>query len=169
MQQNNLEHKTDTDYSYETFDTVYSFWKEGQTSALWVVEPSASYYLCPCMCLMSSKLQLWIQHQRPLKKTTKIQKRLMTGTLKEETKRGGQRKAKRHTSHTNQEKRRKLVLLMLGDNFTHSPLMLHGCKSWNLIVIMRGLKQASPTNTIFLSITEAKACWKAILTCYMKN
>jgi hypothetical protein len=106
MQQNNLEHKTDTDYSYETFDTVYSFWKEGQTSALWVVEPSASYYLCPCMCLMSSNLQLWIQHQRPLKKTTKIQKRLMAGTLKEETKRGGQTKAKTHTSHTNQEKRR---------------------------------------------------------------
>lgn len=68
MQQNNLEHKTDIDYSYETFAAVYWFWKEGQTSALWVVEPSASYYLCPCMCLMSSKLQLWVWHQRPLKK-----------------------------------------------------------------------------------------------------
>jgi hypothetical protein len=86
MQQNNLEHKTDIDYSYETFDTVYSFWKEGQTSALWVVEPSASYYLCPCMCLMSSNFGFNIKDL----KRNKTQ-RLMAGTIKEETKWEGQR------------------------------------------------------------------------------
>jgi hypothetical protein len=62
------------------------------------------------------------------KQNTKIQKGLMAGTIKEETKRGGQKKAKRHTSHTNQGKGRKLVLLMVGGNFTHSPLMLLECK-----------------------------------------
>ncbi len=47
-------------------------------------------------------------------------------------------------------------------------LMSHACKSWNLIV-MGGLEQASPANIIFLSIVEAKACWRAIVTCYLKN
>jgi hypothetical protein len=40
-------------------------------------------------------------------------------------------------------------------------------KSWDLIV-MGGLKHA-PTNVIFFFIAEAKACWKAILTHYLKN
>jgi hypothetical protein len=53
------------------------------------------------------------------KQNTKIQKRLMAGTIKEEKKRGGQRKAKRHTSHRNQEKGRKLILLMVGGNLIH--------------------------------------------------
>jgi hypothetical protein len=34
---------------------------------------------------------------------------------------------------------------------------------------MGGLEQASPTNAIFLSIIEAKAHWKVILTRYLKN
>jgi hypothetical protein len=42
------------------------------------------------------------------------------------------------------------------------------CKLWDLIVV-EGLKQASHVNTIFLSIGETKACWRAILTCYLKN
>jgi hypothetical protein len=42
------------------------------------------------------------------------------------------------------------------------------CKSWDLIV-MEGLKQASPTNAIFLFIVQAKAGWKTILTRYLKN
>jgi hypothetical protein len=42
------------------------------------------------------------------------------------------------------------------------------CKLWNLI-IMGGLEQGSPTNAIFLSIIEVKACWRAILTSYFKN
>jgi hypothetical protein len=47
-------------------------------------------------------------------------------------------------------------------------LMLLTCKSWYLIV-MRALEQTSPTNTIFLSIAEAKARWRAILTRYLQN
>jgi hypothetical protein len=41
-------------------------------------------------------------------------------------------------------------------------------KSWDLTII-GGLKQASSPNTIFLSIIKAKACWKPILTCCLKN
>jgi hypothetical protein len=42
------------------------------------------------------------------------------------------------------------------------------CKSWNLIV-MRGLKQTSFANIIFLSIAKAKTCWRIIITCCPKN
>jgi hypothetical protein len=42
------------------------------------------------------------------------------------------------------------------------------CKLGDLI-IMGGLEQASSVKTIFLSITEAKAHWRAILTSYLKN
>jgi len=45
--------------------------------------------------------------------------------------------------------------------------MLHPCKLWDLI-LMGGLEQASLANTIFLFIAKAKACWRAILTCYLK-
>jgi hypothetical protein len=34
---------------------------------------------------------------------------------------------------------------------------------------MGGLEQTSPANAIFLSIAKAKAHWKAILTCCLKN
>ncbi len=47
-------------------------------------------------------------------------------------------------------------------------LMLPACKLWNS-VIMGGLEQTSPANTIFLFVTEVKACWRAILTCCLKN
>jgi hypothetical protein len=34
---------------------------------------------------------------------------------------------------------------------------------------MGGLEQASPANVIFLSMAEAKACWRTILTsCFEK-
>ncbi len=49
-----------------------------------------------------------------------------------------------------------------------APLMSVACKSWDLIV-MGGLEQASPINAIFLYIVKAKAHWRAILTCYLKN
>ncbi len=42
------------------------------------------------------------------------------------------------------------------------------CKLWDLI-IMGGLEQGLPTNAIFLSIIEVKACWRVILTRYLKN
>jgi hypothetical protein len=45
----------------------------------------------------------------------------MTGTIKEETKREGQRKAKRHTTCKNQEKGKKLVPFVVGSNLTHGP------------------------------------------------
>ncbi len=45
--------------------------------------------------------------------------------------------------------------------------MSPACKLWDLI-ITRGLEQASSINAIFLSIVEAKACWRAIVTC-LKN
>jgi len=47
-------------------------------------------------------------------------------------------------------------------------LMSPACKSWDLIV-MGGLEYTSFVNAILRSIVEAKACWRAILTCYMKN
>jgi hypothetical protein len=52
----------------------------------------------------------------------------------------------------NQEKGKKLVLLMVGGNFTHGPFNV-ACMQ-----IMSGLKQASSVNTIFLAIIEVKAC-----------
>jgi len=48
-----------------------------------------------------------------------------------------------------------------------APLMSSTCKLWDLIVV-GGLEQASLANTIFLSIVEAKACWKTILTRCLK-
>jgi hypothetical protein len=45
----------------------------------------------------------------------------MVGTIKEETKREGQRKAKRCTTRRIQEKGRKLVPFVVGGNFTHGP------------------------------------------------
>jgi hypothetical protein len=45
----------------------------------------------------------------------------MAGTIKKETKKEGQRKAKRHTTRRNQEKRRKLVPFVVGGNCTHDP------------------------------------------------
>jgi hypothetical protein len=83
-----------------------------------------------------------------------------------EGKREGQRKAKRHVACMNQ--RRELILLMVGSYLTHNLLMSPTFKSWDLIVI-RGLEQASHANAIFLSIAKAKAHWKAMLTCYLKN
>ncbi len=55
------------------------------------------------------------------KATQKSNKRLMVGTIKEETKREGQRKAKRRTTCRNQEKGKELVLLVVGGNLTHGP------------------------------------------------
>jgi len=83
-----------------------------------------------------------------------------------EGKREGQRKAKRHVACMNQ--RRELILFTVGSYLTHNLLMSPTFKSWNLIVI-RGLKQASPANAIFLSIAKAKAHWKAMLARYLKN
>jgi len=55
------------------------------------------------------------------KATQKSNKRLMVGTIKEDTKKEGQREAKRRTTHMNQEKGRELVPLVVGGNFTHTP------------------------------------------------
>ncbi len=49
-----------------------------------------------------------------------------------------------------------------------APVMSPTCKSWDLMV-MRGLEQTSLANTIFLFIAKVKACWKVILTRYLKN
>jgi hypothetical protein len=52
----------------------------------------------------------------------KSNKRLMARTITRETKKEGQRKAKRSTAHRNQTKRRELVLLMVvGSYLTHGP------------------------------------------------
>jgi len=46
--------------------------------------------------------------------------------------------------------------------------MSPACK-WCDLIVMGGLEQASFANVIFLSIAKAKACWKAILRCCLKN
>jgi hypothetical protein len=51
----------------------------------------------------------------------KSNKRSMVGTIVGETKREGQRKAKRCTCHKNKIKGKKLVLLVVGSYFIHSP------------------------------------------------
>jgi hypothetical protein len=48
------------------------------------------------------------------------------------------------------------------------PLLSLTCKSWDLIII-GGLKQISLTHIVFLFVAKAKACWRAILTCYLKK
>jgi hypothetical protein len=50
----------------------------------------------------------------------KSNKRLTTKTIIGETKREGQRKAKRCTTYMNQKKRRELVPLMVGSYLTHN-------------------------------------------------
>jgi hypothetical protein len=89
-------------------------------------------------------------------KTQKTNKRLMAGTITRETKREGQKKAKRQTTRKNQKKGRKLIPFVVGSYFTHSPSNVASCKSRNLI-IMGGLEQPSLANAIFLSMVEAKA------------
>ncbi len=59
------------------------------------------------------------------------------------------------------KERRELVALVVGRYSPIAPLMSSTCKLWSLIVI-GGLEQAFPINAIFLSIAEAKVCWKAI-------
>jgi hypothetical protein len=66
------------------------------------------------------------------------------------------------------KKKERANLLVVGNYFTHSPSNALACKSWDLIV-MGGLEQTLPANAIFLSIAEAKTCWRAILTCCLKN
>jgi hypothetical protein len=45
----------------------------------------------------------------------------MAGAITEETKKEGQRNAKRHTTHKNKKKRKELILLVVGNYFTHNP------------------------------------------------
>jgi hypothetical protein len=78
----------------------------------------------------------------------------MVETIKGETKREGQRKAKRHGACRNQKKG-ELVPLVVGSYLTHGHSNV-ACKSWNLIV-MEGLKQASHANAIFFFIVKVKA------------
>ncbi len=80
----------------------------------------------------------------------------MARTITRETKREGQRKAKRQIAWKNQKKERVLILLLVEIISPIAPLMLPTCKSWNLIII-GGLEQASPTNAIFISMAKGKA------------
>ncbi len=52
---------------------------------------------------------------------TKSNKRLMVGTITRESKRAGQRKAKRCSIRKNQKKGEKLIPLVVGNYFTHGP------------------------------------------------
>ncbi len=45
----------------------------------------------------------------------------MVKTIIGETKREGQKEAKKHTTHKNQRKGRKLILFVVGSYLTHSP------------------------------------------------
>jgi hypothetical protein len=56
-----------------------------------------------------------------IKLKKKLNKRLMIGTITRETKREGQRKAKRWKACWNQKKGRKLVPLLVRSYFTHNP------------------------------------------------
>ncbi len=55
-----------------------------------------------------------------------MKKKLMAKTITQETKREGQKKAKRHTTRRNQKneqkKRKELVPFMVGSYLTHGPL-----------------------------------------------
>jgi hypothetical protein len=50
------------------------------------------------------------------------------------------------------KERRELVLVVVGNCFTHNPFNFACMQMWDLIVI-GGLEQSSPANTIFHSIT----------------
>jgi hypothetical protein len=89
-----------------------------------------------------------------------------------ETKRGGQRKAKRRTTCKNKFLRNKIknkTSFSCGRKLSHPrPLLMSlACKWWDLIV-MGGLEHASLANVIFLFMVEAKACWNVILTHCLK-
>jgi hypothetical protein len=78
----------------------------------------------------------------------------MVGTHHKGDKKGRSKKGQNMNSPQELKKGRDLVPLVVGSYMT--PLMSLKCKSWDLIV-MGGLEQASPVNTIFFPIAKAKA------------
>jgi 2-phosphoglycerate kinase len=67
------------------------------------------------------KIFLLPKNLTSMKRTQKYNKRLMIETIIGETKREGQRKAKRYTTFRNQKNRRELILFMVGSVLTHGP------------------------------------------------
>jgi hypothetical protein len=80
----------------------------------------------------------------------------MAETITRETKREGQKKVKRYTTHRNQKKRRELIPFVVGNYLTHGPSTV-ACMQVVRSNRNGRLEQASPTNVIFLSITKVKA------------
>ncbi len=85
----------------------------------------------------------------------------MAETITGETKREGQRKAKRRTTYRTQNRcrtqnrRRKQIPLVVGSYFIHGSSNV-ACMQIMITNSKEGLEQASPANAIFLFITEAK-------------
>jgi len=89
----------------------------------------------------------------------------MVGTINRKTK-GNVKKKPKDAQPTRKERANPFR----GRKLSHPkiPLLSLTCKSWDLIII-GGLKQISLTHIVFLFVAKAKACWRAILTCYLKN
>jgi hypothetical protein len=92
----------------------------------------------------------------------------MAGTIIGETKREGQRKARRRIACKNQKKGRELASLVVGSYFTHNPSHVICMQIVRSNSNERSRISITP-NTIFLFIVEAKGHLKIILTCCLKN
>jgi hypothetical protein len=77
-------------------------------------------------------------------------------------------KAKRCAACRNQIRERESVPFMVWSYFIHS---LSNVVSMQIVKSssIGCLEQASLNNAIFLYIGEIEVCWKAMLTCYLKN
>ncbi len=93
---------------------------------------------------------------------------MMAKTIPRETKRGRPKNRQKLHNSKGPKKGKELVSLMVGNYLTHGPFYVITCKLWDLIIV-GGLEQASFANAIFLSIAKAKAHWRTILTCCLKN
>jgi hypothetical protein len=88
----------------------------------------------------------------------KSNKKLMAGTIIWETKgKAKERPKDTQLARTQKRGKRKLVSFMVGNYLTHGPSNV-ACMQIMKSNSMGGLEQTSPTNTIFLSIVQAKAC-----------
>ncbi len=105
--------------------------------------------------------------------TQKSNKRSMAGTIKEETKREGQRKTKRGTTLGNQGKGRELVPLVVGGNltqgyipyYTHQALILHISKGHVHLKKKKGWfgAERGKKKTLFLDVCSSSvSCFFSI-------
>ncbi len=85
----------------------------------------------------------------------------MARIITKETKKEGQKKAKRWESIGTKKKEKV--------NSSHGRKVPHLSNVYCNLLIMGGLEQASPANVIFLFMVKAKTHWRAILTHCLKN